>query len=383
MAAFREYPRHEDVKVRFIGVWDTVDAVGLPFALAGFVNRAIYQFKFPTQTLGSHVEQAYHALSIDDPRMSFAPVLWKGPDPRITQVWFAGAHSNVGGGYPKQGMSLVALDWMLSHAQRAGLRLQKSDVEAFRGHASVDDMLYNPRAGIGMFYRWAPRDIREYCDRSQTTPTIHLSVAERIAHGTNDYAPGNIPADVTVVATPVDARDPRAAYQDWMLQQRVDAVQGAINQALGGSYLLDKVRHSMARAEIAYWVFVASWACFAAAASNSAIRAAQGRPLNVWWVDVALGLALAGFVSACVGASTANRAMNDAFSLFWQQNQKCLRAALKNAKALAADAINGRRGRRRDRGVRATTGGASRQPARAGILQRRPRSSSSSIQNVE
>ena len=55
--------------------------------------------------------------------------MWKekpGDAGRISQVWFAGAHSNVGGGYPKQGMSLVALDWMLAEAEHAGARRSAS-----------------------------------------------------------------------------------------------------------------------------------------------------------------------------------------------------------------------------------------------------------------
>jgi Uncharacterized alpha/beta hydrolase domain (DUF2235) len=96
--------------------------------------------------LNSAVEYACQALSIDDQRRTFAPVLW-ADDPRIEQVWFAGAHSNVGGGYPKQGMSLVTLDWMLQKAHdRSGLRLLTSDRLFCREHANVDDKLYAPRS---------------------------------------------------------------------------------------------------------------------------------------------------------------------------------------------------------------------------------------------
>ena len=123
-------------------------------------------------------------------------------------MWFAGAHSNVGGGYPKQGMSFVALDWMLEEAARAGrplnqhgLRLNKSDRDWFREHASVDDKLYDPRAGAGVFYRWRIRDIGRSARRT-TSSRIHVSVLERIAHGTDDYSPGNLPADAEVVYTP-------------------------------------------------------------------------------------------------------------------------------------------------------------------------------------
>jgi len=90
-----------------MGVWGTVDAVGLPFRAADFVNRMIYAFKFPNRTLNTSVAHACHALALGEERESFAPVLWdesKTEDQkRIEQVWFAGVHLNVGGGYPRQG----------------------------------------------------------------------------------------------------------------------------------------------------------------------------------------------------------------------------------------------------------------------------------------
>jgi len=231
---------HGAVRIQFIGVWDTVDAVGMPFDIATLVNHWLYQFKFSTETLGDHVDAACHALSIDDPRLAFVPVLWR-KDPRIQQVWFAGVHSNVGGGYPKQGMSLVALDWMLAHAERAGLRMQKSDRELFRGHATVDDLLYNPRARMGIFYRWAPRDVRNYCAAAgDVEPVIHLSVAERIAHATDDYAPGNIPPGTRVTYTLADKDDPQRELKEAMLAMRASAVEAALHHALGSRYTAER-----------------------------------------------------------------------------------------------------------------------------------------------
>jgi uncharacterized protein (DUF2235 family) len=160
------WPVHTGVPIAFIGVWDTVDAVGMPFALSDLLNSAIVQFKFPTQTLGKHVARACRALALEDRRAAFAPVMWTVPpagDTRVEQVWFAGAHANVGGGYPKQGLSLVALDWMLSRAVEHGLRVHASDREQVAAHANADDTLYDSRAGLGMFYRWRPRDVRRYC----------------------------------------------------------------------------------------------------------------------------------------------------------------------------------------------------------------------------
>lgn len=331
----RAYPVHTNVGIDFIGVWDTVDAVGLPFALSGLVNRLVYQFKFPTQTLGPHVAHAYHALAIDDARQAFEPVLWVGPDDRIEQVWFAGAHSNVGGGYPKQGMSLVALDWMLSHAAAHGLRLHKMDRELFHCHASVDDMLYDPRAGIGAFYRWAPRDIRKYCNRSGIKPRIHLTVAERIAHATDDYAPGNIPQGVTVATTPVDADDPRRPDRERIVGRRAEAIQTALQRALSEGYLLDRVQMHMGLADASYWFMVVAWLLVTLGAIRLLGDVVWPNPVAA---RVAAAMVVAGFV--CLGCARllgtyANHAMTEAFSQFWQQHQKDLRLILKTAHELA------------------------------------------------
>ena len=333
----RTYPVHTNVKIEFIGVWDTVDAVGMPFALASLVNRFVYQFKFPTQTLGPGVKRAYHALSIDDARQAFEPVLWVGPDERIEQVWFAGAHSNVGGGYPKQGMSLVALDWMLAHAAASGLRLHKMDREIFHCHASVDDMLYDPRSGIGTFYRWAPRDIQRYCNRNGIAPRIHLTVAERIAHATDDYAPGNLPPSVTVAVTPADADDPRRGERERILGRRAEAIQGVLQQALSEGYLLDRVRTHMGWADASYWFMVVAW--LLTVLGGARVVAGMVWPdlteARIGGAVVAVGLFF--LLCARLLGGYANLVMSRVFSQFWQQHQKHLRHTLKTAHAKARE----------------------------------------------
>jgi uncharacterized protein (DUF2235 family) len=332
----RQYAFRTGVRIAFIGVWDTVDAVGLPFALAGFVNRVLYQFKFPTQELGGHVDRACHALSIDDDRRAFEPVLWRGPDPRLEQVWFSGAHSNVGGGYPKQGLSLLALDWMLTHAADRGLRLQKADCELFRGHASVDDTLYDPRTGLGLFYRWAPRDVRAYCERNGIAPPrIHLTVAERIAHATDDYAPGNIPPDAVIVTTSVDRDERDRAAKERTLRHRAETVQAVMRDAFkhparGTRYLLDEARRPLRFGAAAYWCFVTAWVCLVCSAASMTAGAFWH---DAWWQVGWSGLAAAGsaFVLASALTAVADAGLSDTFSLFWQEHQKSLRAALKQA----------------------------------------------------
>ena len=159
-----------------------MDAVGGPFHTSDVINAVFHRFKFPDRILSDKVDQAVHALSIDEARAAFGPVLWEA-NPNVEQVWFAGVHSNVGGGYPKQGMSLVTLDWMMQKAQLNGLRILFDDRKNYWEHGNVDDKMYDSRAGLGVFYRWRPRNMQRLCidQKIAMPPAVHLSALERIA----------------------------------------------------------------------------------------------------------------------------------------------------------------------------------------------------------
>ena len=222
--------RKEETRIRFVGVWDTVDAVGLPFHLSDVINQAIYRFKFPDPYLSSCVDMACHALCVDDERASFAPVVWNESrlGDRLEQVWFPGVHSNVGGGYPKQGLSLIALDWMMAKAEQHGLRFNEFDRSLYRtvfGRRRNSD----PRAGFGAFYRWKPRDIACICAAQEMTPKIHVSLIERIAHGADNYAPANLPGKIRVVTTP-----PAAGQSSVLIDLRAANVERVVNAMFPG-----------------------------------------------------------------------------------------------------------------------------------------------------
>jgi hypothetical protein len=91
-------------------------------------------------------------------------------------------------------MSLVPLDWIMTKAEAAPhhLRFVPAEREMYRFHADVDDKMYDSRAGVGVFYRWLPRNVRRLCVESGVTPKVHRSVFERIARNTEGYAPGSI-----------------------------------------------------------------------------------------------------------------------------------------------------------------------------------------------
>ena len=118
----RRYCWDEPVRIRFLGVWDTVGALGIPLTIASAYNRRHYQFH--DTSLGEHIEHAFHALAIDEQRAPFSPTLWDAPEDaeipyaRVQQVWFAGVHSDVGGSYAEKGLSDIALTWMIQMAAR-------------------------------------------------------------------------------------------------------------------------------------------------------------------------------------------------------------------------------------------------------------------------
>jgi uncharacterized protein (DUF2235 family) len=108
--------RHQGVPIKVIGVWDTVGSVGIPADLARLdvLNFRRY-YGFHDTSLGLHVEHAFHALALDERRKNFVPTLWmqkpegKAKGQELKQVWFAGVHCDVGGGYPVHGTSDIPL----------------------------------------------------------------------------------------------------------------------------------------------------------------------------------------------------------------------------------------------------------------------------------
>ena len=119
-------PRHSDVTVRFIGVYDTVGALGVPLAGATKVNEPIVGFH--DTRLSDTVEHAVQALAVDEKRGPFVPTLWtlaaNGallPGQTVLQVWFPGVHSDIGGGYRDKGIGNITWDFMMRQAALRGL----------------------------------------------------------------------------------------------------------------------------------------------------------------------------------------------------------------------------------------------------------------------
>lgn len=186
--AFRQRHSHPSRKIRFVGVWDTVGALGIPFSFLGFLDK---KDEFYDNKLGKNVEMARHAMAIDEIRSDFEPTVWKKrPGLDLKQVWFAGVHSNIGGSYPPDKgtgglLSDIPLQWMLDEAHAAGLRFEPHLRNSLNPRS--DAKLYQSRKGM---YR-SKRPYYRPIDHKQSEILIHSSVRERWEQDSK-YRPRNL-----------------------------------------------------------------------------------------------------------------------------------------------------------------------------------------------
>jgi uncharacterized protein (DUF2235 family) len=195
------FPQHFP-GIRFMGIWDTVDAYGMPIdELKEAIDQYIWPMTLADRKLSDHIERVCHALSLDDERPTFRPVLWTDPHTnpsRLTQLWFAGVHTNVGGGYPDDGLSYVTLQWIMAEARRHGLRFYRDHWMECQSRADAHGEQYDSRSGLAGYYRYGPRDVDALCDDGQhqvlvARPQIHDSAMKRIKNRQVAYAPISFP----------------------------------------------------------------------------------------------------------------------------------------------------------------------------------------------
>ena len=131
--AFKDTFSWKNVHVKFVGVWDTVGALGIP--AHGILFGKEYYTWHDTE-LSGWVHNAYHAVAMDEHRADFAATMWsKAKKPKkgqhVEQRFFPGAHADVGGGYKGGTLQQLSLRWMQERAAACGLE--------FKADAHVDD----------------------------------------------------------------------------------------------------------------------------------------------------------------------------------------------------------------------------------------------------
>jgi uncharacterized protein (DUF2235 family) len=253
---FRRLTSARFVDVHFLGLWDTVASVFVP--RSDFFVGLQMQPRLPFIDNNPGVKTVRHALAIDETRRMFRPLHWTGDPTDCQELWFSGAHADIGGGYPEatSGLSKLPLAWLLTQAARAGLRLNQQQFETIAVTGGITlhaDQKGNERRGT---FDYQPADplgpqhdefhgtlgplwsLLEYLPKRvrlrESPPAIagekglylpekeprfikagaqlHWSVIARM-QGKPDYQPCNIPEDHVVIGTSgvVDTPFPQAA----------------------------------------------------------------------------------------------------------------------------------------------------------------------------
>ena len=186
--AFRQ--RHEclEARVRFLGVFDTVGALGIPVGILNYFTRHLHRFH--DVSLSPIVDHAFHALALDERRKQFAPTLWRPENPilpaRMEQVWYAGVHSNVGGGYEPDGLANITLHSMKKRAKALGLAFDDDFLAKYRSHP--EGTMRESRKGI---YRLTRELHRPVLQTPYGNERIHRTVHEREVGLHGAYKPDN------------------------------------------------------------------------------------------------------------------------------------------------------------------------------------------------
>ncbi|WP_348540050.1 DUF2235 domain-containing protein [Shimia sp. R11_0] len=179
---FAEAHCHKTVEIEMIGVWDTVKALGARVPLLWRLTEQRHAFH--NHHLSPIVRHGYHALALDETRQVFEPELWTCPDNwdgRVEQVWFRGAHSDVGGqlvGFEDaRPLANIPLVWMLERLEACGISLPTGWRERFETNAEAP--MVGTWKALGKFFLF--RSPRRVCaDRSES---IHHSAAPFVAAG--------------------------------------------------------------------------------------------------------------------------------------------------------------------------------------------------------
>lgn len=225
-------PRHAGVKIKFVGVYDTVGALGVPLANAQRINEPIVGFH--NTGCADLIEHGVHALAVDEKRGPYVPTLWTLPAGKsllptqsVLQVWFPGVHSDIGGGYADKGIGNITWDFMMRQAARRGLVVDPAEptpnvnIEPLPAqHESFNEKWQKLSAEL----RCVPQGVRIVGPTVTGTDgqvlkvagdvRLHPAVADRLGkscttildespdrRSTGAYAPTNVKADVLPLFT--------------------------------------------------------------------------------------------------------------------------------------------------------------------------------------
>lgn len=188
-------------EIRFVGVWDTVIRFGPLLAPVQELLMSVRgeRFGLYDHHLPQTVRYFCHALALDERRAAFSP--WRGerleqsPLGQVEEVWFAGAHSDIGGGYPDARLSELPLAWISERAADAGLIFQRMPPVGKNSYLAPP---HRSRRGIWWLLPSRRRTVRE-------SDHVHDSVERKMQH--TEYRPAaKLPRQVNADLTGCSGR---------------------------------------------------------------------------------------------------------------------------------------------------------------------------------
>ncbi len=188
--------------ITFIGVWDTVGALGAPGLLGQLLNRTKYRYH--QVGLNPNIRNAYQALAIDERRKSFAPTLWDRPSGwtgKLEQAWFPGVHSDVGGSLLQGGLANEALHWIVEKAEGLGLQFDDRFLAYYR--PCFNSILHHSMTG---WYRLLGQYLRPIGSHESDGEGVHQSALDRLQLRECAYVPTNLQAHIKA-GSPVKTYD--------------------------------------------------------------------------------------------------------------------------------------------------------------------------------
>jgi uncharacterized protein (DUF2235 family) len=174
------------VAIDFVGVFDTVASLGFPLWGWWFRASPVWRNLAFSTDPAKVCRNIYHALAMDERRAQFIPTLYtmptSGPRPTVLeQVWFRGAHADIGGGYPRHDASDIPLHWMMDAMSRHGLQFKLGTRTSIANPVATlhDELVREPTWNFfGSWPRWHP--VPDDVEAGQTSK-LHSSVIERAA----------------------------------------------------------------------------------------------------------------------------------------------------------------------------------------------------------
>ncbi len=185
-------PHCQAVRVKFLGVWDTLGPRGIPTGLA--TGDSGERHGFHDATLSGIVDNAYQALAIDQRGAPLLPAIWhtRPGRTRTEQCWFAGDHHDIGGGHRQGALAALTLRWMTEKATACGLMLDPLYLDGiYASLGAADPALRVHNSSVGGL-RGRSAELRTI-GVTNHDETLHTSAEQRFLNST-DYRPANLQA---------------------------------------------------------------------------------------------------------------------------------------------------------------------------------------------